>query len=162
MMKRAWMAVVVVLLVLGWSACTTSDGECWLKNEDGAGPGAGGGPIVPSQGGYGDVPPGPQGVGGTSETASAASSPCDADESPAELVDVRCPAAKRGVTCMMYCADNGHFCPAGMNHKVTKELGYLYRCCGCSGDEQCWYAYSNDGVCVPRPELPPGKNLMCK
>lgn len=73
MMKRAWMAVAAVLLIFGWSACTTSDGECWLKNEDGAGSGVGGGPIIPSQGGYGDVAPEPQGAGDSPSPADCAS-----------------------------------------------------------------------------------------
>lgn len=76
MMKRTWMAVVVVPLALGWSACTTSDGECWLKNEDGAGPGVGGGPIVPGQGGYGDVAPEPQGAPNPADPCSAESFEC--------------------------------------------------------------------------------------
>jgi hypothetical protein len=64
MMTRVWIALLLaVLLVFEASACTAIDGECWSRSENGTGSGAGGGPIVPNQGGYGDVAPEPQGAG---------------------------------------------------------------------------------------------------
>lgn len=57
MQSRLWIAVCGVSLA---GACTRVDGECWLRSEDGAGDGVGGGPLVPGGGGFGDVPPTPQ------------------------------------------------------------------------------------------------------
>lgn len=49
--------VSVVAFVGGCIAgCQQIDGACWPANEDGNGAGAGGGPIVPGWGGYGDEP----------------------------------------------------------------------------------------------------------
>jgi hypothetical protein len=51
----------LVLLVCGFvAACNYDTGECYLRGEEGAG--AGGGAIIPTgYGGFGDVPPKPQG-----------------------------------------------------------------------------------------------------
>lgn len=48
------------------AACNKTDGNCWPPGQGGAGPGsgAGGGIITPGQGGFGDVPPKPQGAPG--------------------------------------------------------------------------------------------------
>lgn len=63
-MKRASMILfAAVLAVFGLISCTEMDGQCWYKDEDGAGSGAGGQPILPGQGGYGDMPPRPQTAG---------------------------------------------------------------------------------------------------
>lgn len=52
--------VVWVVLVCGLAlGCQKIDGACWSVSEDGQGTGAGGGPIVPSTGGYGAAPPEP-------------------------------------------------------------------------------------------------------
>lgn len=51
--RRAWIAALS-LSFLG--ACNWVDGACWLKSEDGAGSGVGGGPIAPVGGGFGDAP----------------------------------------------------------------------------------------------------------
>jgi hypothetical protein len=53
----------VIVAVFALAACNMTVGECWIEGQDGQGSGAGGGVIVPSQGGYGDVPPEPQGAG---------------------------------------------------------------------------------------------------
>ena len=59
--RRAWIAGLS-LSFLG--ACNWVDGACWLKKDDNAGSGAGGSPIVPSGGSFGDAPgPKPQGAG---------------------------------------------------------------------------------------------------
>jgi hypothetical protein len=55
-------AVLWIAAILGIAACNYTDGQCY-RREDVEGPGsdgAGGGPIVPGWGGYGDVPPTPQ------------------------------------------------------------------------------------------------------
>lgn len=54
-----WLAL---LAILGFTACNYTDGPCYRREDiEGNGSnGAGGGPIVPGQGGYGDVPPEPQ------------------------------------------------------------------------------------------------------
>lgn len=59
------------------AACNRTEGECYPRGEGGnAGPGAGGGPIVPAgAGGFGDAPPPePQGAG------DEAADPCNAAE----------------------------------------------------------------------------------
>ncbi len=62
MKTRTWLPIVLVSLL---SACTYTDGQCWLRSDDNGGTGAGGGVIVPPYGGgdYGEVPPRPQGAG---------------------------------------------------------------------------------------------------
>ena len=58
MKSRLWIAALALSFC---GACTWVDGECWLRSEDGAGSGAGGGPIIPGGGGFGDDPaPTPQ------------------------------------------------------------------------------------------------------
>ncbi len=62
MKDRLWIAVLVVSFC---GACTWVDGECWLRSEDGAGSGQGGGSIIPGGGGFGDEPsPTPQDANG--------------------------------------------------------------------------------------------------
>lgn len=53
---------LAVTAILGFTACNYTDGPCYRREDiETAGPnGAGGGPIVPGWGGYGDVPPKPQ------------------------------------------------------------------------------------------------------
>lgn len=62
MKTRTWIPFALVLLL---SACTYTDGQCWLRSDDNGGTGAGGGVIVPPYGGgdNGNVPPTPQGAG---------------------------------------------------------------------------------------------------
>jgi len=55
-MKNISPVVWVVLVCVGALGCQQIDGACWSVSEDGQGSGAGGGPIVPSTGGYGDAP----------------------------------------------------------------------------------------------------------
>lgn len=62
MKTRGWIAASLILCSGG---CTVIDGECWPRSEDGQGSGAGGGPIVPGQGGFGDVEPEPQDANGS-------------------------------------------------------------------------------------------------
>ena len=66
-MKETAYFVTTVLVGVGVFGCQVVE-ECWPLSEDGQGAGAGGGPIVPGAGGYGDVPPGPQ---ATTDSASA-------------------------------------------------------------------------------------------
>lgn len=56
-MKRVLQLTGIAALVL--SACNYTEGSCWIDGEDSGGVGAGGGPIGPGWGGYGDVPPEP-------------------------------------------------------------------------------------------------------
>lgn len=51
--RRAWIAGLSLSLL---GACNWVDGACWLKSEDNAGSGAGGAPIAPVGGGFGDAP----------------------------------------------------------------------------------------------------------
>ena len=45
------------------TACNYTEGQCWIDGESAGSVGAGGGPLVPGWGGFGDVPPEPQGAG---------------------------------------------------------------------------------------------------
>lgn len=45
------------------TACNYTEGQCWIDGEGAGSVGAGGGPLVPGWGGFGEVPPEPQGVG---------------------------------------------------------------------------------------------------
>ncbi len=60
-MKRLlWTAVFAAALL---TACNEDQGQCWTRSEDDGQAGAGGAPIVPGGGGYGDTPgPKPQGT----------------------------------------------------------------------------------------------------
>lgn len=58
-MKKASYLVITVLVGLWVFGCQVVE-ECWPLSEDGQGAGAGGGPIIPGSGGYGEVPPEPQ------------------------------------------------------------------------------------------------------
>src|ERR1041384_7898093 len=62
-MKSPWLAIApLILSACTLSACSFTEGPCY-RREDIEGPsGAGGGTIVPGWGGYGDVPPDPQGA----------------------------------------------------------------------------------------------------
>ncbi len=53
----------VVSLILGVTACNYTDGQCYLREDVEGSDGAGGGVIAPPAGGFGDVPPKPQGAG---------------------------------------------------------------------------------------------------
>lgn len=60
-MKRTCLEFWWVALMLGGaSACTVMDGQCWYKDENGTGDGAGGQLVGTGQGGYGDASPKPQ------------------------------------------------------------------------------------------------------
>ena len=53
-MKRAlWIVGLTLSLV---SSCNWDEGQCWSRSEEDGQVGAGGGPIVPGGGGYGDAP----------------------------------------------------------------------------------------------------------
>ena len=60
-MKSPLWIGVFLLAGLVFFGCQQIDGECWPVSEDGAGDGAGAGPIVPGSGGYG-ISPEPQDV----------------------------------------------------------------------------------------------------
>jgi hypothetical protein len=62
-MKKNTLLVCILLFVAGILGCQVMAGECWPVSEDGEGQGAGGGPLVPGSGGFGDVPPEPQATG---------------------------------------------------------------------------------------------------
>lgn len=129
--------------------CNYDEGQCWIDGQEDGAVGAGGGPIVPGAGGFGDVPPEPQDA--TDPTPDCLEGEGDATE----LGAVSCGPSAWGADCMMLCAQNGVSCPAGVKHTVTKKLILLYECCGCKGKQQCWYADPDDTgkVCVYRPEL---------
>lgn len=62
MKKIAWI-VSILFLVVGIVGCQVMAGECWPVSEDGQGEGAGGGPLIPGSGGFGEAPPEPQATG---------------------------------------------------------------------------------------------------
>jgi predicted small secreted protein len=149
---------IVLVLVLAFvlvAACQTIDGACWLPDSQGQGGGPGG-PIVPAGvGGYGDMPTGGGGYG-------AGYVPCPTQDDSCPLTDIRCPNHDDwGATCMEECAINGNPCPASQRHTITNARCLLYRCNGCTGNKQCWYANPNNvsEVCVYRPET---QSLLCR
>lgn len=74
--RRAWIAGFF-LSFLG--ACNWVDGACWLKSDDDKGSGAGGGPIAPSGGRFGDAPdPAPQAAGDPPPPPECVHAPSDA------------------------------------------------------------------------------------
>jgi len=60
-MRRMLRIAGVAICVL--TACNYTEGQCWIDGESAGSVGAGGGPLVPGWGGFGDVPPEPQGAG---------------------------------------------------------------------------------------------------
>ena len=64
MVKKIVVGMCAVMMAVAALGCNRTDGACWAPGEGGAGPGSGGGPILPDpgQGGYGNVPPDPQGA----------------------------------------------------------------------------------------------------
>lgn len=69
--------IVWIVPVCAWIfGCQQIEGECWPVSEDGQGQGAGGGPLLPGAGGFGDVPPEPQ------DTTERAYVDCDVQEQP--------------------------------------------------------------------------------
>lgn len=69
-MFKAFLIVVCGLFIV---ACNYTDGACYERGQGGQVAGVGGGPIVPGQGGFGDVPPEPQGAGDANDA-----DPCNA------------------------------------------------------------------------------------
>ncbi|MBK8259517.1 MAG: hypothetical protein IPK82_43525 [Polyangiaceae bacterium] len=65
-MKNGHCALFVALLFCSIFGCQEVQGECWSASGEGQESGAGGGTILPSTGGFGDVPPEPQGADGAS------------------------------------------------------------------------------------------------
>ncbi|MFO0590276.1 MAG: hypothetical protein U0441_22220 [Polyangiaceae bacterium] len=57
MSRIFWLGVVATTLL---TSCNYDDGECWSRSEDDGQVGAGGGPVVPVGGAFGDVAPTPQ------------------------------------------------------------------------------------------------------
>lgn len=51
---------ILGLALLASASCNYDEGACWIDGEGDGNVGAGGGPIAPGWGGYGDVPPQPQ------------------------------------------------------------------------------------------------------
>ena len=142
------------------AACNYTVGECWYYGEgsENAGAGPGGGVILPTgptgAGGYGQAPP--------KQPQNAPDRPppvCNDEEDDAtELGELLCKREDWGAMCMMACATYGVSCPGGYPHNVTKELGQLYKCCNCKGDQRCWYIYNNGSTCVLRRET---DTFMC-
>jgi hypothetical protein len=63
---------VVVFCGIFVAACNYTDGACYERGHGGSNvAGVGGGPIVPGQGGFGDVPPESQGAGDTPDPCNA-------------------------------------------------------------------------------------------
>lgn len=144
MRKLLWIAGLAMLVLV---TCNYDEGACWIDGQGDGAVGAGGGPILPpGAGGFGDVPPEPQG-------ATDATVDCDpGDDGATELGELKCPKAKWGPDCMIICAEYGVPCPPGRRHSVTNEMGSLFKCCNCKGDQRCWYAYEDGNFCVLRPE----------
>lgn len=151
-MKRAIQFGGLALWAL--TSCNWDEGACWSRAEEDGQTGAGGGPIVPGGGGFGEEPK------RRVETASEGEPPCDVDD-VTELSAVLCGPKEWGADCMIRCAEGGVACPAGQRHTVAKVQVLLYKCCACKGKQECWYADSEDtgNVCVYRPET---RALLCK
>ena len=136
----------------GFAACNTTVGECWYYGEGtenaAAGVGPGGGVIVPT---------GPAGVGGSGDTpppeprdATGRPPPeCNEDEEDdaTELGELICLPQHWGAVCFGACEAYGVFCPAAVEHSVTRELGKLYKCCNCKGDKRCHFIFENGTTC---------------
>ncbi len=121
------LAVLFVLIVVPAKALTIIPG----------GPGASGG-VTPNSQDATDLPP----------------PDCDAsdEDNTTELGELQCPKSERGVECMIACAVYGVSCPAGKKHRVTNEMGQLYKCCNCKGEKRCWYIYNDGNFCTYFPE----------
>lgn len=157
-MKRlSW---IVVLGILGFTACNYTDGQCYRREDiEGTGPdGAGGGPIVPNWGGYGDVPPDPQ------DSTEPEPVDCNAENQDDEQSDggqtddgsveaglkVFCLEPEHGPICSERCAAKGIPCGAIAAHPLLKKgggLGKLYACNDKLIGYICSYTYPNGDNC---------------
>lgn len=113
--------VLAVTAILGVTACNYTDGPCYRREDiEGTGSdGAGGGPIVPGWGGYGDVPPDPQ------NTTDPEPVDCNKTEQPDEQPDTQQPDE----------GDNSNSCGNSSVDTLAGEETYAY----CSGacKEKC-------------------------
>lgn len=135
-------------LVCAWASlgCQDVDGECWPVSEDGQGAGAGGGPIVPGTGGYGNVPPEPQDADGSHPRK------CGGDDAE-ELGGVTC---GNPIECSKLCFAASKSCVEYAVHPNKSGLkpGGLYDCidsmppASWGGSYTCLYKYENGDACI--------------
>lgn len=145
--------------------CQQTGSECWPVSEDGQGTGAGGGPIVPGTGGYGDVPPEPQ------DAANPPQFQCPAEDGE-ELSGVTCSSP---IECSKLCFAASKYCVEYAVHPYKSGLkpGELYDCIDSlppakwGGSYTCLYRYENGDACIFSyaakigPIHPPAPSPLC-
>lgn len=141
-------AVLTGAATLGVAACNYTEGRCY-RQEDVEGPGsegAGGGPIVPGWGGYGDAPPDPQ-----DETDPPLNcNKTEQTEQPEPQADPQRRCAVPGSdACVEQCASIGAYCVHRAMHPYSPSsgIGDLYWCKGGWPTYTCSYQYSNGDNC---------------
>jgi hypothetical protein len=78
---------------------------------------------------------------------------CNEEEDDAtELGERVCKPDDWGGVCALVCKEYGVFCASIFEHRVTKKLGQLYKCCNCKGDKRCHYIYDDGKKCIYWPE----------
>ena len=139
-MKRLlWISAITISLLTG---CNYDEGQCWSRSEEDGQTGAGGGPIVPGGGGFGDAPPEPE--------------PQAADPTPPDCPaasEVRC-ASPGSSACVDQCEAIEAYCVHRAVHPYSPSSGFgdLYWCKGGSPTWTCSYQYANGDNCtVIRP-----------
>jgi hypothetical protein len=126
-------AVLASTAIWGFTACNYTEGPCY-RREDIEGPGsdgAGGGPIVPGWGGYGDVPPEQQSTTEPEQVDCNAEDEGDnhgdggpPDDGSAETgLKVFCLEPEHGVVCSERCIAKGVPCGAIAAHPNLKKAG---------------------------------------
>lgn len=72
------------------------------------------------------------------------------DDGATELGEVTCGKPSWGSMCSEICAESGVACPPSTKHPKKDDggRGQLFKCCGCKGNQRCWYIHDNGDVCV--------------
>lgn len=111
------------IAVLSLSACNYTEGECWIDSQDGDVVGAGGGPIGPGWGGFGDAPPTPQGTTGIpAPDCNVASNTCEGKCSTDYVRAAESCASIKDATFRQMCNDEAY-----INYRRCRQ--------GCSPDK---------------------------
>lgn len=139
-------AGLAVAAMLDIAACNYTEGECYPREDiEGTGSdGAGGGPILPGWGGYGDAPPEPQ------DATEPPPLNCNKTEQPDPQADPqhRC-AVPASDACVQHCASIGAYCVHRADHprSPSSGVGDLYWCKGGWPTYTCSYKYANGDNC---------------
>lgn len=160
-------AAVLCALVAG---CNYDTGECYYRGQGAASPGTGGDIILPNgAGGFGDIPPEPQ--GSTSEppppdcnaTEQSSEETTDAppeDGSEEAGLKVFCKKPEHGAPCSNQCIAKGIGCPPLFSHPYKSDTGWglLFSCNDLLIGYMCGFHFSNGDDCyipfgAPFPSL---------